>query len=268
MRIGISSYTFTWAIGVTNNMPANPLSAFGLIDKAKVLGINLVQIADNLPLDAMSEDELSRFLAYAMTHDVSVQPGTAGTEPGHLKRYLEIALACGSNIVRTIPDTKERKPSVEEIIQDLKAVAPQYRRSNVRIALENHDRFRCEDLVAIVRSVGEDTVGICLDTVNSFGALEGPSYVIEKLLPYTFNVHIKDFTIFREYHKMGFRIEGRPAGKGMLLIEPLLQKLNSSRPEVDAILELWTSPEVELYETIDKEDRWAVESVQYLKSFI
>ena len=56
-------------------------------------------------------------------------------------------------------------------------------------------------------------VGICLDTVNSFGSLEGPEVVIETLAPYTVNLHIKDFDIRRTDHNMGFTIFGTPAGR-------------------------------------------------------
>ena len=50
------------------------------------------------------------------------------------------------------------------------------------------------------------------------GAGEGFETVSEILLPYTINLHLKDFTIRRVSHKMGMIIEGTPAGKGMLNI--------------------------------------------------
>ncbi len=50
MKPGLSSYTYTWAVGVPGSLPASPLSAEGIIDKASENGIGTVQIADNLPL--------------------------------------------------------------------------------------------------------------------------------------------------------------------------------------------------------------------------
>ncbi|MEI6049715.1 MAG: hypothetical protein WCS03_12500 [Bacteroidota bacterium] len=46
MQLGISSYTYTWAVGVPDSLPPKRLSACDLIDKASSLGLSLVQIAD------------------------------------------------------------------------------------------------------------------------------------------------------------------------------------------------------------------------------
>ena len=56
MRLGLSTYTYTWAVGVSGSMPDIPLTAEGLIDKAAEQGIGLVQFADNLPLEKMEKD--------------------------------------------------------------------------------------------------------------------------------------------------------------------------------------------------------------------
>ena len=58
MRWIISSYTYTWAVGVPGSLPSKPLSAFDLVDKAAISGLRLVQIADNLPLETMDQSEL------------------------------------------------------------------------------------------------------------------------------------------------------------------------------------------------------------------
>jgi sugar phosphate isomerase/epimerase len=81
-------------------------------------------------------------------------------------------------------------------------------------------------------------VGICLDTVNSFGALEGPEAVLEARLPYTINLHVKDFVIRRHTHQMGFGIEGAPAGEGRLDIPAVLGRVAKLSYPVDAISEL------------------------------
>ena len=111
-------------------------------------------------------------------------------------------------------------------------------------------------------------MGICLDTVNSFGALEGPEVVVEALAPYTVNLHVKDFIIRRANHMMGFAIEGTPAGQGRLDIPWLLERLRAAGRDPNAIIELWTPPEPDLAATIAKEDAWARESVAYMRSVL
>ena len=55
-RLGISSYTFAWAIGVPGHPTPSPLSAFDLLERAAEYGVGVLQIADNLPLDRMSDE--------------------------------------------------------------------------------------------------------------------------------------------------------------------------------------------------------------------
>jgi L-ribulose-5-phosphate 3-epimerase UlaE len=100
------------------------------------------------------------------------------------------------------------------------------------------------------------------------GAGEGFETVSDILIPYTINLHIKDFKIFRVSHKMGFVIEGRPAGQGILNISRLVSTLSERGRCQSAILELWTPPETTIEDTILKEQRWASESIQYLKQLI
>ena len=49
-----------------------------------------------------------------------------------------------------------------------------FEEAGVVLAIENHDKFSTDELVYMVEELGPSWVGICLDTVNSFGALEGP----------------------------------------------------------------------------------------------
>lgn len=41
MRLGISSYSFTWAVGVPGNLPQKPLECTDLLNLAKSLGVLL-----------------------------------------------------------------------------------------------------------------------------------------------------------------------------------------------------------------------------------
>jgi aryl-alcohol dehydrogenase-like predicted oxidoreductase len=70
MKLGLSSYTYTWAIGVPGSLPDRPVTAFGLIDRAFSAGLNLIQIADNLPLEELADDDLTAIREYALKRDV------------------------------------------------------------------------------------------------------------------------------------------------------------------------------------------------------
>jgi sugar phosphate isomerase/epimerase len=268
MRLGISSYTYTWAIGVPGYPPADPVDAVRLLEKAAHLGVGIVQLADNLPLDALSPGELDRLQGVASDLDLSIEVGTRGVAPDHLSAYLALAERLGSPIVRVVVDTAEHHPTEREIVASLRAVMPEYERTGVCLAVENHDRFRARALTRLLHEVDSAGVGICLDTVNSFGALEGPEVVLAELGPWVVNLHVKDFEISRPDHKMGFVVEGRPAGRGRLDVPWLLETLRDLGRDPNAILELWTPPQGTLVATVALEEEWARASVEYLRGLI
>ncbi len=268
MRLGISSFTYGWAVGAPGHPPKHPLGMMGLLNKAAELGVHLIQVADNLPLHRLSPEELTTFQTRAREQNVCIEVGTRGIAPDHLLRYLELAQRFGSPILRVVIDTADHHPEPDEVVSLLRIVIPEFERAGVCLAIENHDRFRAATLADIIHRTGSHYVGICLDTVNSFGAQEGPEAVVRVLGPLTVNLHIKDFAVVRAAHNMGFTVEGRPAGQGQLDIPWLLQKLSHMGRDVNAILELWTPPQATLEDTIALEDAWARSSIAYLRAFI
>lgn len=265
MRLGISSYTYTWAIGVPGYPPPErPMDALGLVERAARLGVDVVQIADNIPLHALDSAALDRLLERAAALGLAIEVGARGMAPDHLAAYIDIAQRLGSPILRLVVDSDAWQPTPDEVIAGVEAALPALRRARIVLAIENHDRFTTDTLVGIMRAIDDPHLGICLDTVNSFGALEGPRVVVETLAPWVVNLHIKDFAIRRADHKMGFVIEGTPAGQGQLQVPRLLERLAPQRPDMSAILELWTPPAATMAATVAREEAWATKSVAYL----
>jgi sugar phosphate isomerase/epimerase len=268
MKLGIGSYTYTWAIGVPGSEPEEPMTAVGLVERAAELGVRLVQICDNLPLDRLSPDCLGALGRRARELGVEIEVGTRGIEPEHLKTYLDLAERLGSKLVRVVIDKGEHKPEEDEVVSLIRPIMAELERRGVALAIENHDRFRAATFAAIIDRIGSPSVGICLDTVNSFGALEGPEVVVDALARYTVSLHVKDFTIRRVGHQMGFVIEGAPAGQGRLDIPWLLDQIRTAGRDPNAITELWTPPEPDLAATIAKEDTWARQSVGHMRKVL
>jgi sugar phosphate isomerase/epimerase len=246
-------------------MPDSPLSASGLIDKASDAGLSLVQIADNLPLEKLHQDELAKLRDYASERGISIEMGGRGLRPEHVIKCLETAECLGSPILRMVIDGPGFEPDIQTIFSIVRDLVPELKSRKIRLAVENHDRLKAREFESIIQAAESDLVGICLDSVNSMGAGEGFETVSAILAPYTFNLHIKDFSISRPGHKMGFKVEGRPAGKGMLNIPELIRIINERGSCESAILELWTPPGKTIEKTIKKEERWASGSIDYLK---
>lgn len=268
MKIGLSSYTYTWAVGVPGSMPQCTLSPFDLVDKAASYNLEVVQIADNLPLEMLPEKQKDDLKKHAEGKGLLIEMGGRGLTPEHTMDCLNTAKHLNSSILRMVIDARGFEPDLQTIISIIRELVPELNSRKISLAIENHDRLKAREFEKIILAAGSDMVGICLDSVNSMGAGEGFETVSEILLPYTINLHIKDFTIQRVPHKMGLIIGGAPAGGGLLNIPWLFDKLAASKKCQSAILELWTPPEDTIGATILKEERWADESIKYLKSII
>ena len=268
MKLGISSYTYTWAVGVPGHPPPRPMSAGALLARAAELGVGVVQIADNLPLHRLPEAELAALVEQSQALGIEIEVGTRGIASAHLRAYLDLAIRFRSPLLRVVIDTADHHPSLPETVELIGQSLPAFESAGVVLAIENHDRFSVAEFVHILEALDSPHAGICLDTVNSFGALEGPGVVVQALGPRTVNLHIKDFSVRRADHMMGFSIEGTPAGQGRLDVPALLAELDEYGREFNAILKLWTPPEANMDATLHKEDTWARASIPYLRRYI
>jgi 3-oxoisoapionate decarboxylase len=264
MILGISSFTYGWAVGVSGHPPAQPLGPLALLHRAAELGVRCVQFGDNLPLHELPPAGLAELRTFAQERGLRIEVGARGLTAAHLDRYLDLCGFFGADLLRFIIDGPGYEPAAAEVVALLRAHVPALRARGVRLGIENHDRFKAQALAQIVEQVGSEQVGICLDCVNSLGADEGLEHVAQTLAPYTINLHVKDYQIERFDHKMGFTVTGRPAGQGMLDLPFLLAQLAPHQRCHSAILELWTPPEATLAQTVAKEETWARRSVEYL----
>ncbi|MHB1294819.1 MAG: sugar phosphate isomerase/epimerase family protein [Anaerolineae bacterium] len=269
MLLGIGSYTYTWAIGIPGYpQPEKPLRHTELLERAARLGVQVVQYCDNLPLGDLTTDELTALLRQADALGIGVEVGTRGIDPAHLRAYLRVSARAQSRVLRVVFDTATHRPGVAEAQDTLRPLLPEFAAAGVCLAIENHDRFKAADLAALVERLASPFVGICLDTANSFGALEGPDVVLAALGRHTVNLHVKDFVVRRADHMLGFMVEGAPAGRGQLNVPWLLGELVGLGRDPNAIIELWTPPAPTLAETLAREEAWAAESVAALRPLI
>ena len=265
MRLGLGSYTYTWAVGVPGYESSSPsLSPDGLLDKAAAFGCEVVQLCDNIAPESLSAADAAALGRRAAAMGIGLQVGTRGVEPDHLRCFLALATRTGSDLVRSMLPKTGIGADVHEAAAMLSAVMPEFEKAGVLLSIENHDRHRCRELRWLVERAASPNLGICLDTVNSFGAAEDPSRVMDTLLPLANCLHIKDFTIQRVEHQMGFVVVGAPAGEGMLDIEQALTGFPDPGGRGAVILESWTPFQGSAAASIELEDDWAKRGMTHL----
>ena len=265
IAFGISSYAYPWAIGVTGHSPPAPMTAEQLLREAQQLGAHRLQLADNLPVHQLATEAWNNLIRGAQQANVQLELGLRGLRPDQLCTYLTLAQQCRSPFVRVVIDAASYEPQHDEIVRVIREVLPAYRQAGVRLAIENHDRFRAYELVDIIEATDADYVGICLDTANSLGADEGIWEVARTLAPHTLNLHVKDYRIERVDHQMGFIVRGAPAGSGQTPVGWLLETLRAHGRCQSATLEVWSAPLAAIEETVAQERRWVKQGSTYLR---
>jgi sugar phosphate isomerase/epimerase len=265
MILGLGSYSYGWAVGVPGHEPAVPMDETVLLDRARCHGVRGVQICDNLSLLRCPPERRAALAREAAALGIRLEVGSRGLTPEHLREMIALAHEVGAPLLRFVIDGPGHHPSPAEAVATIREVLPLL--NGLTLGLENHDRFPAGVLRDMVEGVGSEWVGICLDTVNSLGAGEGLATVVAELAPLTVNLHIKDFMITRLPHQMGFTVEGRPAGAGMLDVGWILRELAPFQRCQSAILELWTPPEADPVQTVAKEELWVEQSLAYLRPF-
>ncbi len=268
MKLGISSFTFPWAIGGIESDHPVAMTALELLERAHKLRADVLQIADNLPIGGLSEAELNGLKAQADRYGIALEVGTRGIKSENLETFLSIAQKLSSPILRVVIDSKGHEPSIPEIIDLLKPFESKFKQAGIKLAIENHDRLTCAEFNEIIDQVGSDWVGICLDTVNSLGAVEAPNTVIPALAPHAINVHMKDFEIVRTNGQMGFTVRGTALGEGRLDVSEVIAAVGGSKRDITAVIELWTPRQNSYEATVALENEWANISVANLRKSI
>lgn len=271
MKLGIGTYCYMWAIGfkfgARTAMPASPMTALDLLERAHALGVHLVQYGPNLPLDQLPDAEIDALVRRARELDIDLELGTRGLETAHLQRQAVLAQRLGSKLLRTAPEIDGRPVAARDIPPYLQAILPTLEKTNIRLGLEN-SVIPARELAWALDQAPSPQLGIVLDMVNSLAVAEGWKYVSTVLAPYTVCLHHKDFVVKRVWSMMGFSVEGAPAGQGQLDTPWLIDLLDQAGAIYNVILEVWPPEQATLEATIALEDQWVRESIPYLRTWI
>ena len=167
---------------------------------------------------------------------------------GRFEAEVRTAKRAGATVLRTVTSQGRRYETLdsaeafrrfaESSFQALKRAAPVAARHGVRLAVENHKDWRADELIALLKRVGGDHVGVCLDTGNSIALLEDPMEVVEALAPWTFSTHLKDMAV--EESAEGFLLAEVPFGAGVLDLPRVFKLVRAAHPEVKLTVEMIT----------------------------
>jgi len=236
------------------------------LDKAVSLDAEAVQICDNLPLDGLSATELVELAKRATALGLVLEVGIRGSQPVHVRRYLEIAQQVGARVLRVVLAGPDWEPSFEESMAFLTGMVPGLRAAGVALAIENRFSMHPAELARLVRAVNDPLVGICLDPLNSITRLVGVGETVRALAPLALSVHAKDAVISRP--GAGFYIVGCPLGKGLVDLAGMLDAVRAAGHSPNVFVEGWMDPLEDEEATLEQEEAWARDGMAYLRRLL
>lgn len=260
MKIGIGSYAFRWSVGTREFVPPVRLTPITLLEKSAACGAAVVQICENVPLDALAETELSRIRRKAADLGLVLELGVKGSDLAYLQRNLQVCHQLGSTLMRVVFDEPE---PLESLIQTVRTLLPRLQALDIRLAIENHFCFTPAQLVEIVEAVGDPRIGICLDPLNSISRLIGPQEIIATLAPYALSVHVKDARTVRR--GTGFWVCGCPLGEGLVDVRRLIAACREHGRSAHLLVEGWMDQGETPQATVEQEEQWIRQGIKYLQ---
>lgn len=269
MRLGISSYTFPWAVGVPGYaQPQQRMTAVDLVGTASRMGATALQFGDNLPLHELTAAELDELKAAARQLGIAIEVGTRSIAQDVLLDYLRCAQHLDARLVRTLLPRPEGASDVGAVVAALAAVLPAYESAGVVLAIENYERYSAAEFAEILRRLPVPALAMCLDTANNLGRGESLGEMIAAFGARVACLHVKDIRISRLGTRMGFLVEGCPAGQGIVDLEDTIRSLEAagvSRAGLSVILEQWPPEQPDIEQTLMLERQWAQASFQHMQ---
>jgi hypothetical protein len=190
----------------------------------------------------------TRQMKEALGMYVEVQTFLPREDPAVFEHAVKIAKEAGATSLRVVcllgrryemcQTLQEWKTAVAGFHKQIATAVPIVEKHKMPLGIENHKDWRVDQQLDLLERYSSEYVGVTLDTGNNLAVLDDPIEVVEKLAPYTVNVHFKDMAA--EEYQDGFRLSEVPLGEGMLDMKRIVEIVRHARPEVHFSLEMIT----------------------------
>ncbi|NQX12132.1 sugar phosphate isomerase/epimerase [Microbacteriaceae bacterium VKM Ac-2855] len=235
-RIGLSSYAFFWR---SSDRVPEPMGVEDMVRETAALGVDLLQLCDVPELEEFAPERLASLRGLAASEGVALELGTRGTDPAHLRRWIELAHALDAVLLRSMWTSGEDRPDSAETLRRLRVIAPELEEAGITLALETYEQVTTGELVDVIATLDHPRIRICLDPANTVANLELPADVTALCAPYVANWHVKDFDFSRNPGWVGFVYTGTALGDGRLDYDGIREFLDPAARGITQIIEFW-----------------------------
>ena len=117
MKLGLGSYSYRWSIGHKDRVPQRPLSCLELLDITSQLDLDVLQIADNMPIHTIASETLEDLSKSANNLGINLEIGLQSFSPETTKEYLQLAERLNARILRIALDGNDVQTSDDDILE-------------------------------------------------------------------------------------------------------------------------------------------------------
>jgi sugar phosphate isomerase/epimerase len=97
----------------------------------------------------------------------------------------------------------------------------------IPLAIENHKDWLIPHMLKMLKRIGSEYVGVCIDTGNSFSLLEDPMDIVKAYAPWAHSVYLNDMAVC-EYEE-GFLLADVVFGEGTLDLPRIVDIIRKAR---------------------------------------
>jgi sugar phosphate isomerase/epimerase len=237
-KLGIGSFAYRYQVGIPACAPALPLTPIGFVEDAARLGLERIQLCENIMYADLNEQDIATLAKRIKELGLIVELGMYGVTEENLRKHIRLAKVFDGKFIRAVIGelNDDHEKAVRIAAQNLKKVLDECRRDNIHIGLENHFDLSTPDILRVIKEVNDPLVGSIFDSTNAINFLERPEETLAFMLPYIKSVHLKDFRMIKT--EAGITMTGQILGQGILEVESLLKQVTAKNPEASIIVEL------------------------------
>ena len=193
--------------------------------------INPYCSAESPELRAIGNGDIIAGLTRMIEASAAIDCRELWVSPGNFKAAYPGRLAVDR--FRTDVTWEDQLLGMEKVLRKL---APVARAHGVHMNIETHDEITSFEILRLIEAVGEDCVGVVLDTANMLQRGEHPVLATKRLAPWVRQTHIKDAYIGRATGGLDF--QPRPCGTGIVDFAAILPILAQVNPALNLSLEI------------------------------
>lgn len=248
MKVGIDAFTIR-EISTDPFVQIDFIAKHGFegiqFDEACYLGTDVVKLKEIVA--SAEEKGLYTYATVDMVNHL-IHKMTPEENATLVRKQVEAFSEVGWHELRTrTGGLEDRGPeSRAAAVRVMKLLRPALVEHGSRINFENHGDHTTTELVRMIEEVGDDIMGINLDTANTLVHAEDPVMAAKRCAKYIHTTHAKDGILY--FTKKGITRQGRPAGQGVVDWDALLPILYAENKNLPISIEdhKWLF-EVEIY---------------------